>query len=392
MTSGDVPDETAVLAFVERNRDAHAIREAFPFGALERLASANGWGDAADAGALITLLDLACRYDDASDDRGRTIYSGQDLRRQAAVVRALRGCEPTPAGDRAIAALLRASTFDRWYASPGGSPDIDKYDRDRDVEEAQDALALACVEALARSTAPDAHTALEAARAHRDERVRTAVDGVRPVAAKETPITRWFDRFRAISFYEWVPRLLAPERILQSCAEIQDGADAALRTTGWCAVRLPTCVLHPGCLPHGSRAVESLLDLTTEQAMAVVYGPSEDESLRGAPALRAALEKIDPSHAARSDDPHRDALLAAFASAGARPEWMTPTVVPVPGTLRSSDRTDELSRAFLDKVARMRRLLVLRPPAIVLEGGQRAMQDAFDALYLAVCDDLERRA
>ena len=165
----DVSAQREVSAFAARNRGVHPVVEAFPSDGLSKLAASVRLPMEL-APDLLTLLSVASRYRDGDD------YHGADLGRQACVVRALARLTSPPAdAAQAVAALLVSVTHDRHHAQPGGSPDIDKYERDQDVEMAEDTLALACAEALAR-LGPAAHAtackALEPACRHRDKEVR----------------------------------------------------------------------------------------------------------------------------------------------------------------------------------------------------------------------------
>ncbi len=163
-------DKSLLLDFVTNARDRYPITESFPASAIQAI-------DARDEDVvpiLVELLNLATRYDDAVDHRGRNCYEGQDLRRQALVVRAIARCAPSPLPVPSLVALLESSTFTRYSAAPGGSPDIDKYDRDEQVERSQDALALGCVLALGRHPLDEtARNALQAAELHRSDEVKS---------------------------------------------------------------------------------------------------------------------------------------------------------------------------------------------------------------------------
>lgn len=163
-----------VRAFVERNRSLSTLSEAFPSQALWNIEHADEPLPPDVTAALVELLDMTHRYDDATDLWGRTTYEGDDLRRDAQVLRALEKCAPDPALVPTLASMLAGATYDRYYAQPGGTPDIDKYDRDSSVESAQDHLARACASLLGRLPleAP-AREALEGACRHRSDEVRS---------------------------------------------------------------------------------------------------------------------------------------------------------------------------------------------------------------------------
>lgn len=435
-----------IRGFAARNASVSAVLEPFPFLALEHcaLSPVPPPDDAADA--LFALLAIASRYRDAEDSRGRNAYEGYDLRRKAAAIDVLGRCrgrrdtiEPTLVG------LLSSVLRTRYYAAPGGSPDADKFDRDSNVERSEDQLALACVKGLA-SVDPSTTAGmrvLHAARQHRELEVRTlaiaasaalpsvesgpdpevrplagATSGASPLA--ESPLTRLYDRFGALPFHDWVPRLLAPDRVRALCGGSATDT-RALEREAWCALELPGCVILPACLPHPSMPVESLLGIRSEDAMAIVYGQGgnapdpvviepglsglaagtrissdvlerhAESGLRvayGTPALRAMLAAVGPS---ATPAPARDRVLEIFAASGVRPEWMCLTVVPIPGVALDGQTVRERRSALLDKVAKQRRLVELAVPEILLVSAQLLTQHAFDAFVIAVCAELDRR-
>lgn len=129
---------SAVLRdFVELHRSGGAPSD-FPYKALDKL-------EHGDADMVALLFDLFKIAERSSDEP----YEGEDLRRKAAVLRALSRCEPAPAIQRTAADTLRSllGVSTRYHAQPG-SPAADKFDRDESVETGQDHLAMACVVAL----------------------------------------------------------------------------------------------------------------------------------------------------------------------------------------------------------------------------------------------------
>jgi len=338
------------------------------------------------------------------------------------VVAVLARCRREDAEEH-VTALLRSVTRNRYYAAPG-SPDIDKYDRDMDVERSEDRLALACAAALVpwASRSAESWAALRAARDHRHDEVRTLARFVTTVAPfEETPLARFYDRFNALPLHEWIPRLLSPERVRKlSGADARD--ETAPSRSAWCALGLPSCVLHPACLPHPSNPIESLLGITTEEALAIVYGGDDDARAlvitepgssglapgtrlslteleqrddpglvvaRGAPALRALLRAVPRGDASGSPSAH---VARAFADANAAPEWMVPTVVPIPGAVLDAARVIEHRAALLDAVAKQERLAQLSVPDVVMQGAQVGTQRAFDQLFIVVCQALDAKA
>jgi hypothetical protein len=408
-------------AFAARNESLRTVSESFPFAALATCAESDGPLLEEAHELLVTLLRIATRYDDAVDGRGRNCYEGNDLRRQAAVVAVLAHCRRQDAEEH-VTALLRSVIRGRYYAAPG-SPDIDKYDRDMDVERSEDRLALACAAALVpwASQSAESWAALRAARDHRHDEVRTLARLVQRVAPfEETPPSRFYDRFNALALHEWIPRLLSPERVRELCGA--DARDASARSwSPWCALALPSAVLHPACLPHPSSPIESLLGLTTEEALAIVYGGDDDARrfvitepgksglavgtrlslteleqrddsglvvARGAAALRALLQALPRAEASSSPSTH---VARVFWDSGAAPEWMCPTVVPIPGALLEDSRVSEHRSALLEAVAKQERVAQLSVPDVVMEGAQMGTQRAFDQLFIVVCQALDAR-
>lgn len=127
----------------------------------------------------------------------------------------------------------------------------------------------------------------------------------------------------------------------------------------------------------------------------------------GAEALKDMLEKIDldiereelradlretASEAKRKKLVKRLKLVEAFLQSGARPEWMILEVVPViPPELRplvpldggrfaTSDLND-LYRRVINRNNRLKRLIELRAPDIIVRNEKRMLQEAVDALF-----------
>ena len=126
----------------------------------------------------------------------------------------------------------------------------------------------------------------------------------------------------------------------------------------------------------------------------------------GAPAIKALLERIDlpvakiemeealrvtKNKAIRKKLAKRLRLIEGFLNSGSRPEWMILTVLPViPPDLRplvpleggrfaTSDLND-LYRRVINRNNRLRNLLQLRTPEVIIRNEKRMLQEAVDAL------------
>jgi len=110
-----------------------------------------------------------------------------------------------------------------------------------------------------------------------------------------------------------------------------------------------------------------------------------------APKLRAELKETN-SEAKRKKLVKRLKMLESFTESGARPEWMILDVVPViPPELRplvpldggrfaTSDLND-LYRRVINRNNRLKRLIELRAPDIIVRNEKRMLQEAVDALF-----------
>ena len=122
-----------------------------------------------------------------------------------------------------------------------------------------------------------------------------------------------------------------------------------------------------------------------KQMLAAIDVPKE------APKLRADLKETT-SEAKRKKLVKRLKMLEAFAESAARPEWMILDVVPViPPELRplvpldggrfaTSDLND-LYRRVINRNNRLKRLIELRAPDIIVRNEKRMLQEAVDALF-----------
>jgi len=150
--------------------------------------------------------------------------------------------------------------------------------------------------------------------------------------------------------------------------------------------------------------------LLSEQEYAAAqdeYGEDSFTAAIGAEAIRAMLANIDMaaererereelrttgSEAKRKKLVKRLKLLEAFMESGTRPEWMILEVVPViPPELRplvpldggrfaTSDLND-LYRRVINRNNRLKRLIELRAPDIIIRNEKRMLQEAVDALF-----------
>ncbi|MEJ0062946.1 MAG: DNA-directed RNA polymerase subunit beta' [Alphaproteobacteria bacterium] len=163
-------------------------------------------------------------------------------------------------------------------------------------------------------------------------------------------------------------------------------------------------VLEPGLTPLKMRQVMSEEEYLDAQDQ---YGEDAFQAYIGAEAVKMMLQGID-LHAEKikmreelrttSSDARRKKLVKrlktveAFAESGARPEWMIMDVVPViPPELRplvpldggrfaTSDLND-LYRRVINRNNRLKRLIELRAPDIIIRNEKRMLQESVDALF-----------
>ncbi|HLO76612.1 MAG TPA: DNA-directed RNA polymerase subunit beta' [Magnetospirillum sp.] len=163
-------------------------------------------------------------------------------------------------------------------------------------------------------------------------------------------------------------------------------------------------VVEPGLTPLKIREL-----LSEEQYMRAVdeYGEDAFTAKIGAEAIRDMLSAIDlesekdklkidlketSSEAKRKKLVKRLKLVEAFLESGSRPEWMILEVIPViPPELRplvpldggrfaTSDLND-LYRRVINRNNRLKRLIELRAPEIIVRNEKRMLQEAVDALF-----------
>ena len=163
-------------------------------------------------------------------------------------------------------------------------------------------------------------------------------------------------------------------------------------------------VSEPGLTPLLEK---QLLDEEEYQDALDEYGEDAFQAGIGAEAIRGMLEAIDleeeletlkvdlketKSEAKRKKFVKRLKLVEAFINSGARPEWMILEVVPViPPELRplvpldggrfaTSDLND-LYRRVINRNNRLKRLIELRAPEIIVRNEKRMLQESVDALF-----------
>ncbi len=125
-----------------------------------------------------------------------------------------------------------------------------------------------------------------------------------------------------------------------------------------------------------------------EAVKEILHGLDLDKE---APRMRAELKETT-SEAKRKKLVKRLKLVEAFAESGAKPEWMILDVVPViPPELRplvpldggrfaTSDLND-LYRRVINRNNRLKRLIELRAPDIIVRNEKRMLQESVDALF-----------
>src|ERR1700742_3267452 len=163
-------------------------------------------------------------------------------------------------------------------------------------------------------------------------------------------------------------------------------------------------VLEPGMTPfkeHQLMSEEEYLNAQDE------YGEESFRAGIGAEALKELLEAINldddrikvrdelretSSEAKRKKLVKRLKLIEAFIESGTRPEWMVLTVVPViPPELRplvpldggrfATSDLNGLYRRVINRNNRLKRLIALRAPDIIVRNEKRMLQESVDALF-----------
>ncbi|HEY8967047.1 MAG TPA: DNA-directed RNA polymerase subunit beta' [Candidatus Methylacidiphilales bacterium] len=163
-------------------------------------------------------------------------------------------------------------------------------------------------------------------------------------------------------------------------------------------------VVDPGSTPL---ELKQLLSEQQYREAIQQYGDSSFSARMGAEAIRDVLKNIDlpkvveelaesltttKSKQTRKKLAKRLKLLQGFISSGARPEWMILEVLPViPPDLRplvpleggrfaTSDLND-LYRRVINRNNRLRNLLQLKTPDVIIRNEKRMLQEAVDALF-----------
>ncbi len=163
-------------------------------------------------------------------------------------------------------------------------------------------------------------------------------------------------------------------------------------------------VLEPGLTPLKDRQLLSEDEYLKAQEE---FGPDSFTATIGAEAIREMLKALDldkmqadlrvelgetDSDIKKKKYAKRLKLIEAFIASGNKPEWMILTVVPViPPDLRplvpldggrfaTSDLND-LYRRVINRNNRLKRLIELRAPDIIIRNEKRMLQEAVDALF-----------
>jgi DNA-directed RNA polymerase subunit beta' len=163
-------------------------------------------------------------------------------------------------------------------------------------------------------------------------------------------------------------------------------------------------VVDPGTTPLQER---ELISETRYRKLYEEYGPDAFKAGMGAEAIRELLVKLDidklfvdlrvemkeaTSEARRKKISKRLKVVSAFKNSGNRPEWMILEVIPViPPDLRplvpldggrfaTSDLND-LYRRVINRNNRLKRLMELNAPDIIIRNEKRMLQEAVDALF-----------
>ncbi|HWD19580.1 MAG TPA: DNA-directed RNA polymerase subunit beta' [Verrucomicrobiae bacterium] len=163
-------------------------------------------------------------------------------------------------------------------------------------------------------------------------------------------------------------------------------------------------VIDPGSTPL---KIHQLLSENEYREARETYGPDAFVAKMGAEAVREGLANVDlqkqidhlaiamtetKSKQIRKKIAKRTKLLKAFLSTKARPEWMVLTVLPViPPDLRplvpleggrfaTSDLND-LYRRVINRNNRLKNLLQLKTPEVIIRNEKRMLQEAVDALF-----------
>src|SRR2546426_398094 len=163
-------------------------------------------------------------------------------------------------------------------------------------------------------------------------------------------------------------------------------------------------VVDPGTTPLQER---ELLSEGRYRKLTEEHGPDAFRAGMGAEAIRELLKKLDidklfvdlrvemkeaTSEARRKKISKRLKVISAFKNSGNRPEWLILEVIPVippdlrplvpldGGRLATSDLND-LYRRVINRNNRLKRLMELNAPDIIIRNEKRMLQEAVDALF-----------
>src|SRR5216110_2332264 len=163
-------------------------------------------------------------------------------------------------------------------------------------------------------------------------------------------------------------------------------------------------VVDPGTTPLQER---ELLSEGRYRKLVEEHGPDAFRAGMGAEAIRELLKKLEvdklfvdlrvemkeaTSEARRKKISKRLKVISAFKNSGNRPEWMMLEVIPVippdlrplvpldSGRFATSDLND-LYRRVINRNNRLKRLMELNAPDIIIRNEKRMLQEAVDALF-----------
>src|SRR5579875_2497288 len=182
-------------------------------------------------------------------------------------------------------------------------------------------------------------------------------------------------------------------------------------------IDLATPVAHIWFLKSLPSRIGTLLDMTLQERellsearyrkLVEEHGPDAFRAGMGAEAIRELLRRLDieklfvdlrvemkeaTSEARRKKISKRLKVISAFKNSGNKPEWMILEVIPViPPDLRplvpldggrfaTSDLND-LYRRVINRNNRLKRLMELNAPDIIIRNEKRMLQEAVDALF-----------
>jgi hypothetical protein len=182
-------------------------------------------------------------------------------------------------------------------------------------------------------------------------------------------------------------RSLKPEPGGLFCEDIFGGIETKLdRRRRLGRIELPLPVLHPWAVP----TVAALLGRTEDEVWRVLTGDPDGDAIPGVVALKTALDAVDLDGLARRDGAARSAAESLLA-AGLRPAdlmleaWpvlppdLRPLVALGRGRFATSDLND-LYRRVINRANRLRRLMELDAPAIILFNEAKMVQQAVTSL------------